>query len=109
MRSGQYRHFCDIEVNRPLQGQRGPVDNWLTLYSSVPMSIDALAGRLIEIAKQLVPSATHKVGLRYLSGIVAGETRINYGGRLFYVGYVDEWDFRGRYLTLTCTEQQGGL
>jgi SPP1 family predicted phage head-tail adaptor len=110
MRAGQYRQFADVEHNvKTTMGDRGQIKpDWQTLYSSVPMSIENLSGRQLELARQLIPTATHKVQLRYLSGI-APMMRVAFNGRYFNIESVDEKDFRDRYLTLLCTEQEGGL
>lgn len=106
-----YRQYASVEEwVITSTGDRGQaVGTWQTLYSLIPMSIDSLSGRTLELAKQLVASATHKIGLRYQSGIAPVSTRINFGGRIFAIGYVDTFDERNKYLSLIVTEQEGGL
>lgn len=110
MRAGELRHYADIEnLTQTLTGGRGnplpPVAN--KLYSDVPMHIEPLTGKQLEITRQLVATASHRVTLRYLPGITAG-MRLNYIGRYFNVEWVNEGDFKQHDMMLIVTEQTTG-
>ena len=106
IQAGKLRHYAAIEVFvQTGVGPRGQkTGNWQAIHSDIPMSIVPLGGSLAEIKRQLVPKATHQIWLRWIDGIKAGETRVNYSGRFFNVGYVDEGDFKQHDLGLICTE-----
>jgi SPP1 family predicted phage head-tail adaptor len=107
---GVYRLYANLETwTISSTGDRGqPVGSWVTTYTNVPCGIEELSGRQLELARQLVASATHRVSLRWISGVVPMTTRINFGGRLLKIEHVNEFDFRKLYLQLLCTEQKTG-
>lgn len=110
MQCGQLRQYANIEsYTKTSSGDRGqPVGTWNVLYASVPMGIVELDGRQLELAKQLVASATHKVTIRYIANMLPITMRVNFNGRLLRIEHVGELDFRQRYLILTCCEQKTG-
>lgn len=107
--AGSLRHYVTIEHKVEVaKGQRGdPKGIWTALYEDVPALIEALTGKQLEITRQLVPTATHRVTLRYHAGVTA-QMRVAYRGKYLNVEYVAEGDYRLRYQELTCTEQRGG-
>ncbi len=110
IRAGKFRHYADIEHFVPTgtgKGDRGqPKGNWLAFLNDVPMSVEPIRGQLAEIKRQLVPEASHQIWMRWEAGIQAG-MRVNYQGRLFRIGYVDEGDFLQHDLGLLCVEVAG--
>lgn len=108
--ANQYRLYGDIETfTQTSEGQRGQIiGDWVTTYSGVPMGITELTGRQLELAHQLVATATHKISLRWINGIVPTSMRILFNNRIFKISHVNEFDFRNRYLELTCEEQKTG-
>ncbi len=109
IQAGKLRFFIDIE--QPVvtgRGDRGqPVISWVVLYSGIPVDIHQFFGREVEQARALVATATHKLTLRWLTGL--NETmRAVYQRRYFNFGYVDDGDFKRVVLYITCTEQKTG-
>jgi len=107
MRAAELKHLVTIEQkNQTGTGDRGqPVYTWTAFASNVPARITPLTGRKLEIARQLVPTATHEVQTRWVSGVTA-HMRINFGGRILNVGNVNNKDELNFTLTYTCTEEQ---
>ncbi len=114
IRAGQLRHLLLIE-REVVSGRTGrglPVESWQTLYAGVWGKVEALAGTQLEVSRQLVATATHKVTIRYHAG-VAAQMRLTaqggqYGGRHLVVGHVGDGDGKKHDMILTCTEQQSG-
>lgn len=108
IKAGDLKHKVNIEINTPSTGDRGqPVADWTTLYAGVPAKIDDLVGKKLEIARQMVATATHQLTLRYLPGIGV-DNRINFGGRIFNIGYIQNIQEQNFQLVITATEQQSG-
>jgi SPP1 family predicted phage head-tail adaptor len=109
IRSGKYRHYANIEQAVVSgTGPRGqPVIVWTVFLANTPLAIVPLSGRMLEITRQLVATATHRVELRYLPGIEAG-MRVNFEGRYLNIGFVDEMDFKRHDMALVCTEETEG-
>ncbi len=114
IRAGRLRHRCVIERLVVLsKGDRGqPVTSWQPLAGGAWASIEALAGTQLEISRQLVSTATHKVTIRYHAGVLA-QMRLTaqggqYDGRHLVVGHVGDGDGKRHDMILTCTEQQSG-
>lgn len=64
---GKLRHFVDIERKTVSgTGDRGqPALSWSAVYENVGAEIEQLSGRKLEIARQVIPSATHSIRMRY--------------------------------------------
>ena len=106
MRIGKMRVYANIESYTAVTGDRGQqTKTWSALYTAVPMAIEALSGRQLELAQQQVATATHRITFRYLSGIT-DQMRVNYNGRLFNIGFVNEQEQRPLFLILTTTEER---
>jgi len=107
MRAGELKHLVSIEHKSITgTGDRGqPVFTWTALASNVPAKITPLTGRKLEIARQLVPTATHEVMTRYVANVTA-HMRINFGGRILNIGNVNNKEELNFTLTFTCTEEQ---
>ena len=109
IRAGKLRFYASIDQRTVTgQGDRGqPVGSWVELYPRVACDLVPLSGDQLEITRQLVAKASHKVTIRYHAGITAG-MRVTYQGRHFVIGHVGDGDFRKHYLELTCVEQATG-
>lgn len=105
MRIGKLRHYLTIERKHVTStGDRGqPVYTWQTLYANVSCWVEPLQGRKLEIARQLVPTATHHVTLRFHD--IDARDRFNMGGRVFNVGNINNFEERNIYMVATCTEE----
>lgn len=109
IQAGKLRQHADLEhFAKTSTGDRGqPVGSWVVLYYSVPMELVPLSGRQLEIARQLVATATHRANLRYHASVTAG-MRLVYQGRHFAIGWVGEGDFRKHDMHFLVTEQTTG-
>jgi hypothetical protein len=115
IQAGELRHFCAVEAFvKTSAGDRGqPLGSWTVLYPRVPCQITPLTGRLLEITRQLVGTATHQVRIRWRPGMLPGQRlRVvvpgQYFGRVFGVGHVGDGDGRKYDQVLAVTEQQTG-
>lgn len=98
---GKLRHKAAIETfNETSKSDRGhPIGQWVSLYEFVPMQIETLNGRELEDARQIVPTATHKVTMRYHPDITTKE-RINFNEVIFNIEHIDNIDFRNLWLEM---------
>lgn len=103
MRSGNLRH--KIDLLRPVtesDGMGGQIETWET-YATVWAGIWPLkANEQIEAFKTEM-KVTHKVLMRYLSG-VSGDMKIRFGTREFEIVSIINPDERDISLTLLCEE-----
>lgn len=82
MRSGTLRHRIEIQgesVTRDSYG--GETKSWTT-SATVWASINPLSGRERLAAQQVNAETTHKITMRYHSGLTP-ENRIKFGSRIF--------------------------
>ena len=101
---GKLRHYCTIERKTATSvGDRGePIYSWVPLYDDVPASIEALTGREVETARQLMPEATYKVNMRYHD--INTQDRIVHGDMVLQIGHINNVDQRNRWQVLLCSE-----
>ncbi len=89
----------------PTTDSRGhPVRSWESYIEDVSAKIETPSGRKMEIARQMVATATHIITIRYRT-LNVDEHRINYRGRIFNIGFQNNLEERGVHLELTCTEE----
>lgn len=80
MRAGQLRHEIEIQQTTDTLDAAGqPTRSWTT-FANVWASIEPVSGSELVVARQLDPKTTHKVTMRYLSGVTA-KMRIRHGTR----------------------------
>jgi SPP1 family predicted phage head-tail adaptor len=104
--AGELRHIITITLQTKTgQGDRGQDVYDTTTVGTVPAKIEPLSGRKLELARQLVSTATHEITIRYLSGVVP-ECQVTYGSRTFNVGAVRNLMETSFAMVLTVTEQQ---
>ena len=87
------------------RGPRGEDITTPVTIGTVQAKIEPLTGRKLEIARQLVSTATHEITIWYLDGVVP-ECTVTYGARTFNVGAVRNILETGFIMVLTCTEKQ---
>jgi SPP1 family predicted phage head-tail adaptor len=108
MQAGNLKHL--VTISNKVQtgtGDRGqPIYTWQTL-GTVPAEIVELSGRKLELARQLVSTATHQVTIRYLAGLETN-SQVVFGSRTFNIGYVQNVKLMNFTMILTCTEQLTG-
>ena len=103
MRIGKLRRRITIERVTETQDTDGAVlETWST-YATVQASIEPISGREYFAAQSTQADVTHRIGIRYLSGIVP-KMRVNYNSRIFDILSVINVDERSRELQLMCRE-----
>lgn len=102
---GELRHHITIQEKTPGTPlpTGGAPDVWEDLWSDVPANIRQLSAKEIDIARQHVAHATHKVTLRWRPG-VKPECRILFKSRIFEIGAVNNPEERNFWLDLTVSE-----
>ncbi len=98
---------CTIEI-KSVSGTstRGNPDRvWSSWKTNVSIEIFTPTGHKLEIARQLVPLATHVIEMQY-RGLDPNKHRINYNGRIFNIGHSNDVDMMHVREILTCTEQK---
>lgn len=103
MRAGELRHSVVIE-SRTLAADSygGRTETWAT-FATVWASVEPLSGSEQWRAQQAQSSVSHKVTIRYLSGVDA-KMRVKFGTRYLNIGSVRNVEERNRELELLCTE-----
>lgn len=103
---GNLRHLVTFERQRDgdssSAGDRS--GSFYTTWEDVPVSIRQLSMREMELARQHIASATHKIELRYHPNISVRD-RIIFGERTFEVGSINNVDERNRWLELIVSEE----
>ena len=103
MRAGRLRHRVELQSPSETANAFGEVtDSWAT-DATVWASIEPLSGSEGQIAKQTNPLVTHRVIMRYRSGVTP-RNRVKFGTRIFEVTQVFNPDERGESLRLVCVE-----
>lgn len=102
------RHWITLEENQPeapdTRGQT--VANWVKKFSAFPAAVEPLSGRPLELARQLVVNATHRITMRFLPGVEAVTWRVVFEGVNYTIGNVQNPDNRDRKLVLTCFTEE---
>jgi SPP1 family predicted phage head-tail adaptor len=103
LRAGLLRHKIEIQnkvVTRDSMG--GEVVTWVA-FAHAWASIEPLSGREYFAARQIQASITHKMKMRYQSGIMPYH-QIGWGERFFNIDAVMNTEERNKELVLFCTE-----
>jgi SPP1 family predicted phage head-tail adaptor len=105
VRIGRLRHRIAIErVTETRDTDGSVIETWST-YATVQASIDPLSGREYFAAQSVQADLTHRIVMRYLSGIVP-KMRVKYGSRIFDILSVINVSERNGELQLMCRESQ---
>jgi SPP1 family predicted phage head-tail adaptor len=105
VRIGKLRHRITIErVTETRDTDGSVIETWST-YVTVQASIEPISGREYFAAQSTQADATHRISLRYLSGIVP-KMRVKFGSRIFDILSIINVDERNRELQLMCRESQ---
>lgn len=106
MLTGKLRHRITIQrlvAGSPPQNAVGEPDVAWTDYVPAYASIDPVTGAEPFMAQQQFPKVSHKVRIRYRSGVTA-DMRVVFGARYFDIKAVLNWGERNRELLLLCEE-----
>src|ERR1017187_3647059 len=85
------------------QGQRGQDVYETTTVASCYAKIEPLSGRRLEIARQILPTSSHEVTIRYVSGVTPN-CKIVFGSRTFNIGNVSDKYENNFQITMLCIE-----
>ena len=103
--AGDYKH--NVEVLLPVPTSIGDRGQSVYGYQSIvkcPAHIESLTGSKLLIARQIIPSVTHEIKIRYADN-VSPECVITFGSRTFQIGNVNNTLGNNYDLTLLCIEQ----
>ncbi len=105
-RIGGRRHLVNVEkITRTTANDYGVrAENWTDYMTGVWMSIEPQGGREYQRARQTTPELTHLIGMMYDNGITS-DKRLNFGGRILDIEFVENVDEANRDLFLHCVEQ----
>lgn len=104
--AGKLRHRVTIQrlvAGSPQQKASGEPDRSWSTYLSVSASIEPVTGREPFLAQAIHAEVTHKIRIRYRTGITA-EMRVVFRSRLFDIQAVLNWEERNTELLLLCKE-----
>ncbi|MCP5004525.1 MAG: phage head closure protein [Planctomycetes bacterium] len=103
MRAGQLRHEIIIQSAATAPNSYGEgIETWST-FATVRASIIPISGKEYFSANQEQSSVSHKVSMRYLSGVNT-KMRVLFGDRVYNVKSVINFQERDRELQLMVTE-----
>ncbi len=103
--AGELRHVVTVQVRADTIGARGQrTAAWVDEYTD-RAKIETVSGRESESARQLYASASHRVTMRYRPGMTP-QKRLVLGSRVLEIGHVDDWEQRGRWHVLLCSEDR---
>lgn len=104
--AGELRHLITITI--PVKsgtGDRGQDIYSTNTFFNVGAKIEPLSGRKLELARQLVATATHEITIRYIFDVVP-EAMVTFNGRTFNVGLVRNMMETNFEMVLIATEKQ---
>jgi SPP1 family predicted phage head-tail adaptor len=104
MNIGKMRHKITIEQKTEVSdGAGGYTESWIS-FATVWASVEPISGKEYYEAQQTQSEATHKIRIRYRTGILPS-MRVNFKGRIFAITSPPiNWEERNRELMLECTE-----
>ena len=103
MRAGKLRHKVTIKSREASQDEYGEVTYTWSTAARAWANIEPLAGRELLHAQQVNAELTHRVTMRYMSGVDPTD-RIAFGSRTLEVVSVINPDERNKELVLLCKE-----
>lgn len=106
MEAGELRHRVTIQhfvTGSPQQTSSGAPDGAWATYLTVYGKVVALSGRALFVAQQHDSEVTHRIDIRYRSG-VTDQMRVLFSGLYFYISWIDSVEFRNAELYLYCKQ-----
>lgn len=105
MRSGPLRHRVEIQQRTATPNSLGAtVESWATT-ATVWGAIEPLAGKEVWWKAEETASATHRIRIRYRSGLNSKDYRFRKGDRVFAIGSLLNPDERSIEHLAICTER----
>jgi SPP1 family predicted phage head-tail adaptor len=89
-----------------VDGRGHPIREWKSYLVDVACKIETPNAGKIEKTRQLVPTATHVVEIRYRE-LDVERHRLKYRGRIFNIGHQEDVEEQHVRLILTVTELKG--
>jgi len=105
LQAGKLRHRIYIvrpNLTQDAAGGSQPDDD--SILATVWASVEALTGRELFSAQQLVSEVTHKITIRWLDGIKSS-MNVWFDGRQFQIQAIQNPDERHKLLILLCVER----
>ena len=103
MIAGQLRHRVTVQSVGSTVDDYGDLSNSWSTDASVWASIEPASGSEQDIAGELSGVVTHKIKIRYRSGVTSN-SRLVFDSRTFEIESVRNWQERNVYLELLCKE-----
>lgn len=102
------RHFGTIKRPSTTKGVKGQrTGNDTIVLRDVPCSIETLSGRELEIARQTVADATHRVRIwADPDNPIATTDYLVFGSRTLRIGHYDDPEQQGLEWVLLCSEER---
>lgn len=107
MRAGRLRCLVQLQSRTGTKNSMGETEESWSTFASAWVGIEALSGQEQVVAGQNRSTVTHKVTMRWISGVVP-TMRAVYGSRTFLFGAVMNRDERNKEITIAATEVQAG-
>jgi len=109
-RAGKLRVRYYLQAHDGTETDRGQrdnsEDNWDT-EATIWGSLETLSGSELELAQKLFAEATHRVEIRYRSGVTPQHRlTTKQDGRVLHIGHVADPEHRHRRLLLMCKEER---
>ena len=103
MQSGRLRFRITIQQPADTIGSAGEIDQAWTTYAVRWASIMPLSGKEFYASKQLNAETTHKITIRYTSGVTT-KMRVSYDSRIFAIESIINFGERNKEMQLMCVE-----
>jgi SPP1 family predicted phage head-tail adaptor len=105
MKAGELKRHVTIEkLDGTRDGFGQEIPSWVSFAAGIWCKIEPLTGREIFNAQQVQAEVTHRITMRYLSGVVA-KMRINWNGRIFDIHSVRNLNEQSREIELLALER----
>lgn len=106
MKIAELRHRIRIEsLARTADGQGGFTSSWNT-FAEVWASIKPASANERYFAQRVESNISHKIGIRWLDGVIS-EMRIIFEGRIFQIKGVRRENEERWFMILDCVENEG--
>lgn len=103
MQSGKLRHRLKLQSKTVTRDSYGAETIVWTEEAIVWGSVEPISGREYFLAKQVQAETTHKIRIRYYSGLRA-DWRILFGARIFEIDSIINFEERNKEMVLMCHE-----
>ncbi len=102
---GSLRHRIGIQSASDSQSSSGESSPTFTTVATVWGKIEPLSGRELFLAQQTMADSTHKVTIRYYSGL-SPKDRFAFGSRYFNIQNISDVEERNRMMICIVKEEE---